>query len=51
MEAKQEENHFKFPNMHLVRRFHGPGEQFGEIPMFSTEVGETAHRQQIQERY
>jgi hypothetical protein len=51
LETRQGESHFNFPKMHLLTHFRENVEKYAGIPMFSTELGETAHRQQIKEGY
>lgn len=46
VETQQEESLFNFPKMNHLTHFREHVEQYGEIPMFSTEVGEKAHWQQ-----
>ena len=41
------ESHFNFIKMHLVIHFGDHIRQFGNIPMYSTEYGELAQREQI----
>jgi hypothetical protein len=48
-ELIHEESHFNFIKMHLVTHFRRHVERFGNIPMFSTDVGEIAHKEQIKE--
>jgi len=43
------ESHFKFLKMHLLSHFCDHLPQFGNIPMYSREIGELAHTMQIQE--
>lgn len=51
VETQQEETDFNCPKMHLLTHFHEHVKQYGRIPMFSTEVEERAHQQQIKEGY
>jgi len=41
------EPHFNFIKMHLLSHFCDDIRQFGNIPMYSTELGELAHKTQI----
>ena len=43
------ESHFNFIKMHLLIPFCDHIRQFGNIPMYSTEIGELAHMTQIKE--
>jgi len=43
------ESHFNFIKMHLLSHFCDIIRQFGNIPMYSTEIGELAHKTQIKE--
>jgi len=43
------ESHFNFVKMHLLSHFCDHIRQFGNIPMYSTEIGELAHKTQIKE--
>jgi len=43
------ESHFIFIKMHLLSHFCDHIHQFGNIPMYSTEIGELAHKTQIKE--
>jgi len=43
------ESHFNFIKMHLLSGFCDHIRQFGNIPMYSTEIGELAHKTQIKE--
>jgi len=43
------ESHFNFIKMHLLSHFCDHIRQFGNIPMYSTEIGELAHKTQIKE--
>ena len=51
LEKIREASHFNFIKMHLLSHFRGHVERFGNIPMFSTDVSELAHRQQIKMAY
>ena len=42
------ESHFNFINMHLLSHLLDHIRQYGNIPMYSTEFGELAHKTQIQ---
>ena len=41
------ESHFNFIKMHLLSHFCDHIRQFGNIPMYSTEFGELAHKTQL----
>jgi len=43
------ESHFNFIEMYLLSHFCDHVRQFGNIPMYSTEIGELAHKTQIKE--
>jgi len=43
------ESHFNFIKMHLLSHFCDHIRQFGNIPMYSTEIGKLAHKTQIKE--
>jgi len=43
------ESHFNFIKMHLLSHFCDHIRQFGNIPMYSTGIGELAHKSQIKE--
>jgi len=43
------ESHFNFIKMHLLSQFCDHIRQFGNIPMYSTEIGELGHKTQIKE--
>jgi len=43
------ESHFNFIKMHLLSHFCDHVRQFGNIPMYSPEIGELAHKTQIKE--
>ena len=43
------ESHFNFIKIHLLGHFSDHIRQFGNIPMYSTEFGELAHREQIKD--
>ena len=47
----QSESHFNFIKMHLpvLIHFGDPIRQFGNIPMYSTENGDLAHKEQIKD--
>ena len=47
----ESESHYNYPKMHLLTHFHEHIVQFGNIPMYSTEIGESSHRTQITEGY
>ena len=43
------ESNFNFVKMHLISHFRDHIYQFGNIPMYSTEYGELAHKEQIKD--
>ena len=43
------ESHFNFVKMHLLSHLCDDIRQFGNVPMYSTEIGELAHKTQIKE--
>ena len=43
------ESHFTFIGMHLLSHFCDHISEFGNIPMYSTEIGELAHARQIKQ--
>ena len=45
------ENHFNFIKMHYLSHFSSHVPCFGSVSMYSTEIGELAHEDQIQEGY
>ena len=47
----QQENHFNFIKMHYLSHFVSHVRRFGSILMYSTEMGELAHKEQIKEGY
>lgn len=49
MDMIQGESHFNFVKMHLISHFCDHIRQFGNIPMYSTEIGELAHKTQIKD--
>ena len=49
MELIHAESHFNFIKMHLLSHFRDHIYQFGNIPMYSTEFGELAHKEQIKD--
>jgi len=42
-------SHFHFVKMHLLSHFCNKIHQFGNIAMYSTDIGELAHKRQIKE--
>ena len=44
------ESHFNFFKIHLLSHFSNHICQFGNIPMYSTEFGELAHKEKITDR-
>ena len=51
MELVHAESHFNFVKMHLLDHFRDHIYQFGNIPIYSTEFGELAHKNQIKDRW
>jgi len=49
MDMIQGESHFNFIEMHLLSHFCDHRRQIGNIPIYSTEIGELAHKTQIKE--
>jgi len=49
MDMIHKESHFNFVQMHLLSHFSDHIRQFGNIPMYSTEFRELAHKEQIQD--
>jgi len=47
----QRENHFIFIKMHYLTHFASHVRRFGSISMYSTKIGELAHKDQIKDRY
>jgi len=47
----QRENHFNFIKLHNLSHFVSHVQRFGSILMYSTEMGELAHKEQIKEGY
>ena len=45
------QSHFNFIKMHLLVHFPSHVLQFGNIQMYSTDIGELAHKDQIKEGY
>jgi len=45
------ENHFNFIKMHYLTHFASHVQRFGSISMYSTEIGELAHKDQIKDGY
>ena len=50
-ELIQRENHFNFIKMHYLNHYVQDVRRFGCIPMYSTDIGELAHKEQIKEGY
>ena len=50
-ELIQRENHFNFIKMHYLNHFVQHVRRFGSVPMYSTDIGELAHKEQIKEGY
>jgi len=49
MDIINAESHFNFVKMHLPSHFCDHIHHFGNIPMYSTQIGELAHKTQIKE--
>jgi len=49
MDMIHTESHFNFVKMHLLSHFSHHIHQFGNIPMYSTEFGELAYKEQIKD--
>jgi len=49
MELIHSESNFNFVKMHLISHFRDQIYMFGNIPMYSTEYGELAHKDQIKD--
>jgi len=49
MDLIHRESHFNFIKRHLLSHFSNPIRQFGNIPMYSTDFGELAHKEQIKD--
>jgi len=49
MDLIHREWHFNFIKIHLLSHFSDHIRQFGNIPMYSTELGELAHKEQIKD--
>src|SRR5205807_6416026 len=47
----QRENHFNFIKMHYLSHFGSHVRRFGSISMYSTDIGELAHKEQLKEGY
>jgi len=45
------ENHFNFIKMHYLTHFASHVQRFGSISMYSTEIGELEHNDQIKDGY
>ena len=43
--------HFNFIKLHLLTHVRSHVERYGNVPMFSTDVSELSHREQIKESY
>ena len=51
MDMINAESHFTFGKMHLLSHFCDHIRQFGNIPMYSTVIGDLAHKTQIKEQW
>ena len=50
-ELIQQENHFNFINMHYLNHFVQHVRRFESVPMYPTDIGELAHKEQIKDSY
>ena len=50
-EIMQSESNFNYPKMDLMTHFRDHIQQFSNLPIYSTEIGESSHRTQIKEGY
>ena len=50
-ELIQREYHFNFIKMHYLNHFVHQVRRFGSVPMYSTDIGELGHKEQIKEGY
>ena len=50
-ELIQRENHFNCIKMHYLNHFIQHVRRFGSVPMYSKDIGELAHKEQIKEGY
>ena len=50
-EILRSQSHFNFIKLHLLVHYCSHVRQFGNIPMYSTDIGELAHKVQIKEGY
>ena len=50
-ELIQQEKHFNFIKMHYLNLFVQHVRRYGSLPMFFTDIGELAHKEQIKEGY
>jgi len=51
MDLNYRESHFNFIKIHLLSHFSDHICEFGNIPMYSTEFGESAHKEQIKDTW
>jgi len=51
MEFIHSKSNFTFLNMHLIYLFHDQFYMFGNIPIYSTDNGQLAHKEQIKDRW
>ena len=49
MDMIHTEHHFNFVKMHLLSHFSDHIRPFGNIPMYATEFGDLAHKEQIKD--
>ena len=50
-ELIQQKNHFNFIKMHYLNHFVQHVRRFGSVPIYSTDIGELAHKEQIKKGY
>ena len=50
-ELIQRETHFNFIKMHYLNHFVQHVRRFEAVPIYSTDIGELAHKEQIKEGY
>src|SRR6266566_336169 len=51
VEEIRKASHFNFIKMHLLTHYREHVELFGNVPMFSTDMSELAHKDQIKDSY
>ena len=50
-ELIQRDNHFNFIKMHYLNHFIQHVRRFGSVPMYSTDIGKLAYKEQLKEGY